>query len=51
MKLSCKAEYGLRALFDLAQHYGEGPIQSNEIAHRQDISENYLNREGTLSIT
>lgn len=44
MRISCKAEYGLRALLDLAQHYGEGPVQSHEIAQRQDISENYLNQ-------
>ena len=42
MRLSTKGEYGLRALFDLAQHYGQGLIQSREIAERQDISENYL---------
>ena len=44
MRLSTKGEYGLRALFDLAQHYGQGLIQSREIAERQDISENYLNQ-------
>jgi Rrf2 family transcriptional regulator, cysteine metabolism repressor len=44
MRLSTKGEYGARALFDLAQHYGEGLIQSREIAERQGISENYLNQ-------
>ncbi|HEY1016631.1 MAG TPA: Rrf2 family transcriptional regulator [Herpetosiphonaceae bacterium] len=44
MRLSTKGEYGVRALFDLAQHYGEGLIQSREIAERQAISENYLNQ-------
>lgn len=44
MRISSKGEYGLRALFDLAQRYGEGPIQSHEIHMRQGIDENYLNQ-------
>jgi Rrf2 family cysteine metabolism transcriptional repressor len=44
MRISSKGEYGLRALFDLAQHYGKGPIQSHEIHQRQGIDENYLNQ-------
>jgi len=44
MRISSKGEYGLRALFDLAQHYGEGPIQSRDIHLRQGIDENYLNQ-------
>ncbi len=44
MRFSTKGEYGIRALFDLAQHYGSGLIQSHDIAERQDISENYLNQ-------
>jgi Rrf2 family protein len=44
MRISSKGEYGLRALFDLAQHYGKGPIQSHEIHERQGIDENYLNQ-------
>lgn len=44
MRISSKSEYGLRALFDLAQHYGEGPIQSRDIHERQEIDENYLNQ-------
>lgn len=44
MRVSTKGEYGVRALFDLAQHYGEGLIQSHDIAERQGISENYLNQ-------
>jgi Rrf2 family protein len=44
MRISSKGEYGLRALFDLAQRYGEGPIQSHEIHIRQGIDENYLNQ-------
>ena len=44
MRISSKGEYGLRALFDLAQRYGEGPIQSHDIHLRQGIDENYLNQ-------
>jgi Rrf2 family protein len=44
MRISSKGEYGLRALFDLAQHYGEGPVQSDDIAVRQGIPANYLNQ-------
>lgn len=44
MRISSKGEYGLRALFDLAQRYGEGPVQSRDIHERQAIDENYLNQ-------
>ncbi|NJO04981.1 MAG: RrF2 family transcriptional regulator [Chloroflexaceae bacterium] len=44
MRISSKTEYGVRALFDLAQHYGKGPVQSEDIAGRQGIPVNYLNQ-------
>jgi Rrf2 family cysteine metabolism transcriptional repressor len=44
MRISSKGEYGLRALFDLALHYGRGPVRSRDIAERQAIDENYLNQ-------
>src|SRR5213592_207285 len=44
MKISMKGDYGLRALVDLADHFGEGPVQSKEIADRQDIPEPYLDQ-------
>ncbi len=44
MKVSTRAEYGLRALIDLAQHYGQGPVLSREIATRQGLPEPYLNQ-------
>jgi Rrf2 family protein len=44
MRISSKSEYGVRALFELAQHYGQPPIQSSEIAERQNIPEAYLNQ-------
>ncbi len=42
MKLSTKGRYGLKAMFDLALNYGEGPIALNNIAERQSISVHYL---------
>lgn len=42
MKLSTKGKYGLKAMFELALHYGEGPISLNAIAENQNISLNYL---------
>lgn len=43
MKVSTKGDYGLRALIELAHHYGETkPTQSGEIAARQGIPESYL---------
>jgi len=44
MKLSMKGDYGIRALVDLAEHYGEGPVQSRDIAQRQYIPEPYLDQ-------
>lgn len=44
MKVSTRAEYGIRALIDLAQHYGQGPVQSHDIARRQGLPEPYLNQ-------
>lgn len=42
MKLSTKGRYGLKAMFELALHYGEGPVALRNIAESQDISEHYL---------
>jgi Rrf2 family protein len=43
MKVSTKGDYGIRALIELAHHYGEPkPTQSGEIAARQSIPESYL---------
>lgn len=42
MKLSTRGRYGLKAMFQLALHYGEGPIPLNVIASQQELSENYL---------
>ena len=43
MRISTKGDYGIRALIELAHHYGEArPTQSGEIAARQKIPESYL---------
>ncbi|TZE83496.1 RrF2 family transcriptional regulator [Calorimonas adulescens] len=42
MRLSTKGQYGLRAMFELAINYGEGPLSLKTIADRQYISEHYL---------
>lgn len=44
MKVSTKGDYGVRALIELGHHYGEGPLQSSEIAARQSIPEPYLDQ-------
>ena len=42
MKLSTKGRYGVKAMVDLAKHYGESPISIKSISQRQGISEYYL---------
>jgi Rrf2 family protein len=42
MKLSTKARYGLRAMVDLALHYGKDPVLLKDIAKRQEVSMKYL---------
>lgn len=42
MRLSTRGHYGLKAMFDLALHYGENPIPLKSVAERQGISDNYL---------
>ncbi len=44
MKVSTKGDYGVRALVELAHHYGEGPVQSATIASRQEVPEPYLDQ-------
>ena len=50
MRVSSRADYGVRALFELALRFGRGPVHSKEIAARQDIPEAYLHQVlGALS--
>lgn len=44
MRVSTRGDYGLRALIELAAHYGRGPLQSSEIALRRHIPEQYLDQ-------
>ncbi len=42
MRLSTRGHYGLKAMFDLALHYGAGPVSLKSVAERQNISGYYL---------
>ncbi|WP_129597667.1 RrF2 family transcriptional regulator [Anaerophilus nitritogenes] len=42
MKLSTKGRYGVKAMFELALAFGEGPIALNSIAEKQNLSVHYL---------
>ena len=44
MRLSTKGEYGLLAVMDLALHSLEAPVQSAQIAERQNIPKQYLDQ-------
>jgi len=42
LKLSTKGQYGVRAMFELAKNYEQGPLTIKEIAARQGVSVSYL---------
>jgi Rrf2 family protein len=42
VKLSAKAEYGVRMMADLAAAYGHGPLPLSQVAERQGISVDFL---------
>ncbi|MBI4247066.1 MAG: Rrf2 family transcriptional regulator [Candidatus Rokubacteria bacterium] len=42
MKISAKGEYAIKAVLDLAMHYGRGLVPIQEIAARQRIPQRYL---------
>ena len=42
MMISTKGRYALRVMVDIAENQRDGYIPLKEIAHRQDISEKYL---------
>ena len=44
MRVSTRSDYGLRALIELAGHFGQGPLQSSEIALRRHVPEQYLDQ-------
>lgn len=43
-----KTDYAMRALIDLAQRYGQGQVQSGDIAARQAVPEPYLDQLLTM---
>ncbi len=44
MKFSTRSRYGVRMMYELAIHYGEGPVILKDIAQRQNISGKYLSK-------
>jgi Rrf2 family transcriptional regulator, cysteine metabolism repressor len=44
MKLSMKSEYACLALIDLAEHYTEGLVKSDEIASRKKLPKKFLDQ-------
>lgn len=44
MRLTMRSDYGAHAVIELARQYGQGPVQSAEIAARQKIPESYLDQ-------
>ncbi len=44
MRLSTKGEYGLLAIIDLALYSHQAPVQSAQIAERQNIPKQYLDQ-------
>ncbi|MDP3880434.1 MAG: Rrf2 family transcriptional regulator [Dehalococcoidales bacterium] len=44
MKISTRGQYGTRALLELALHQGEGPVLLKDVARRQQIPLQYLER-------
>ena len=44
MRIPMKVDYGVRALVELALHYGERTVQTSEIAAKQRIPEAYLDQ-------
>ena len=48
MKVPMRVDYGVRALVELADHYGSRPVQTAEIATRQAIPQAYLDQLLTI---
>lgn len=42
LKISSRGRYGVKAVYELAMHYGRGPLAVQAIAKSQSISEPYL---------
>jgi len=48
VKLSTRTRYGIRAVLELAENYGKGPLQIKIIAQHQEISVKYLEQLMTI---
>jgi len=44
MRVSTRSDYAIRALIELAGNFGNGPMQSSEIAMRRHVPEQYLDQ-------
>ncbi|MDC0335888.1 Rrf2 family transcriptional regulator [Pseudodesulfovibrio sp.] len=44
MRITTKSRYATRMILDIALHGRQGPVQSRDIAERQDISVKYLEK-------
>jgi Rrf2 family cysteine metabolism transcriptional repressor len=42
MKISTKGRYGTRAMIDIGENYGKGPVPLRQLAERQCISMKYM---------
>jgi Rrf2 family protein len=42
MRLSTRTRYGIRAILEVAENWGRGPLKLKTIAERQEISAKYL---------
>ena len=42
MKISTRGRYGLRAMIELARHFGGSPVRMSTLAQRQHLSRKYL---------
>ena len=42
MKISTKGRYGTRAMVDIGENYGQGPVSLRKLAERQCISMKYM---------
>ncbi|MDP8262164.1 MAG: Rrf2 family transcriptional regulator [Candidatus Ancaeobacter aquaticus] len=44
MRISTRAQYGMRLMYVLGLHYGQGPVFLKDIARSEEISEKYLSQ-------